>query len=410
MAPPPPPPMYDFKALTLEGKQQKGLVEADSAKGARLKLKKQGLMVTEVNERTASKPHGAGGITFFAGRVGAKEISLMTRQLASLIKANIPLVEALNAMVEQTETENLKVVLGQVRQDVNEGSSLAKAMTKHPRVFDNIFVNMVEAGESSGTLSLVLLRLADLKEAQTRLRSKIISGMTYPVLMICVALVLMVAIFTFVIPKLTKVFESMNKAVPMTTQALIWLSATITNYWYLIATGAFVGIWAFRRFINSKDGRPKWDAFKLRAPLFGPLVRMVAMTRFSSTMGTLLGSGVPILTAMAIARNLVDNAPIANAIELARENITEGQSIAEPLRRSGQFPPLVIHMIAIGEKTGELPDMLRNIAETYEEQVNARIDGMTALIEPAMIIGMGGMVGFIVMAVFIPLLDISNLK
>jgi general secretion pathway protein F len=166
----------------------------------------------------------------------------------------------------------------------------------------------------------------------------------------------------------------------------------------------------FFNYIRSARGRPKWDAFKLKSPVFGPLVRMVAMTRFSSTMGTLLGSGVPILTAMSIARNLVDNIPIAEAINKARENITEGQSIADPLRRSGEFPPMVIHMISIGEKTGELPDMLRNISENYEEQVTAKIEGMTALIEPAMIIGMGIVVGFIVIAVFVPLLDISNIQ
>jgi len=234
--------------------------------------------------------------------------------------------------------------------------------------------------------------------------------MTYPVLMMGVAMVLMVGIFTFVIPKLTKVFESMNKPVPPMTKMLMWTSGFVIDWWWLLLAVLVVGLMTFLNFIRSPSGRTKWDAFKLSAPVFGPLVRMIAMTRFSSTMGTLLGSGVPILTAMAIARNLVDNIPIADAISKARENITEGQSIAEPLKRSGEFPPMVIHMIAIGEKTGELPDMLRNISENYEEQVSARIDGMTALIEPPMIIGMGLVVGFIVMAVFVPLLDISNIK
>ncbi|MEN9722241.1 MAG: ral secretion pathway protein [Pseudomonadota bacterium] len=403
-------PIFDFKAFTPEGKAQKGIVEAESSKAARQKLKKQGLMVTEITEKSASKPTSAASVPFLGGRVSIKEIALMTRQLASLIKANIPLVEALNALVEQIEVEVLKVVLEKVRQDVNEGSSLAKALSAHPKVFDTIFVNMVEAGESSGTLSLVLLRLADLKEAQMRLRNKVVSGMTYPVLMMGVASLLMIGIFTFVIPKLTKVFESMNKAIPPTTKALMWLSGFVTEWWYLILLALFVGTSTFLSYIRSEAGRPKWDAFKLRSPVFGPLVRMVAMTRFASTMGTLLGSGVPILTAMSIAKNLVDNIPIANAITKARDNITEGQSIADPLKRSGEFPPVVIHMIAIGEKTGELPGMLKNIAETYEEQVTAKIEGMTALIEPAMIIGMGLVVGFIVMAVFVPLLDISNLK
>jgi len=269
---------------------------------------------------------------------------------------------------------------------------------------------MIEAGESSGTLSLVLLKLADLREAQMRLRQKITSAMMYPALMMGVAALLMVAIFTFVIPKLVTVFDSMNKPMPVQTKVLIFISDALINYWYVFLTLGILSSVGFARFIKSPNGKPKWDLFKLRAPLFGEVVRMIAVTRFASTMSTLLGSGVPILTAMSIAKNLVDNAPIANAIETARNNITEGQSIADPLRRSGMFPPLVIHMIAIGEKTGELPDMLKNVSNTYEEQVNARIEGMTSLLEPIMIIGMGGVVAFIVLSIFVPLLEISNLS
>lgn len=403
-------PIYDYKALALDGKNTRGVVEADSQKTARQKLKKQGLMVVEMIEKTAAKPTQGGGLPFIGNRVGVKDQSLMTRQLASLVKANIPLVDALNALVEQTEHPKLKVTLAQVRQDVNEGLSLAKAMGKHPKVFDNIFVNMVEAGESSGTLGLVLLRLADLKEAQMRLKSKVTSSMMYPCLMMAVAVVLVLGIFTFVIPKLAEVFDSMNVQMPLFTQILIWISDFLVSYWYAVfAVWFFIG-WTFVRYIYSAKGAPKWDAFKLKMVLFGPLVRMVAVERFARTMATLLGSGVPILTAMSIARNLVGNIPIANAIQSARDNITEGQSIAEPLRRSGEFPPLVIHMIAIGEKTGELPNMLQNIAETYEEQVTSRIEGMTSLIEPLMIIGMGLVVGMIVMAIFVPLLEISNVQ
>ena len=367
-------------------------------------------MVTEISEKSAAKPSSSSAVPFFGGRASVKDVALMTRQLASLVKANIPLVEALNALVEQTEHEVLKIVLEKVRQDVNEGSSLARALSAHPRVFDTIFINMVEAGESSGTLSLVLLRLADLKEAQMRLRNKIISSMTYPVLMLIVAAGIILALFAFVIPKMAKIFESMNKPMPPITKAIIWLSGIVIDWWPLILLVLVGGVTFFLKYIGSEAGRPKWDAFKLRSPVFGSLVRMIAMTRFSSTMSTLLGSGVPILTAMSIARNLVDNAPIANAITKARENITEGQSIADPLRKSGEFPPVVIHMISIGEKTGELPGMLKNVAETYEEQVSAKIDGITALIEPAMIIAMAFVVAIVVIAVFIPMLDMSNIR
>ena len=403
-------PIFDYKGINAQGKREKGIIEADTQKTARAKLKKQGLMVTEVIEKSAQNKSSAGGIPFLGNRIGGKEITLMTRQLASLVKANIPLVEALNGLVEQTDNERLKVVLAQVRQDVNEGSSLGKAVSLHPRAFDTIFVNMIEAGESSGTLGLVLLRLAELKEAQMRLKSKIISGMTYPVLMMAVAFFLMLAIFTFVIPKMANIFESMNKPMPATTRFLLSFSDIIVNYWFLFIGAGFAFFYFFRKWSTSPAGLPKWDAFKLRIPVVGILIRMVAVTRFSSTMATLLGSGVPILASMSIARNLVGSTPIANAISNARENITEGQSIADPLRRSGEFPPLMIHMIAIGEKTGELPEMLKNVAETYEEQVNSRIDAMTGLLEPLMIIGMGGAVGFIVMSVFMPLMDISNIN
>lgn len=403
-------PIFDYKAYNPAGKAVKGIIEAENQKAARAKLKKQSLMVTEIEEKTAAKPKAAGSINFFGTGVSSSETSMMTRQLASLVKANIPLVEALNALVDQTENQKLKVILSQVRQDVNEGSSLAKAVGVHSRVFDNIFVNMIEAGESSGTLGLVLLRLADLKEAQMRLRAKVISGMTYPALMLVVASSLMLGIFTFVIPKLTKIFESMNKPIPALTRFLMTVSDTIVNWWFLFAGAGFLIFVLFRRYINTPAGRKNWDIFKLKTPIVGGLVRMVAVTRFSRTMSTLLGSGVPILTSMSIARNLVDNVPIANAIAEARENITEGQSIAEPLRRSGEFPPMMIHMISIGEKTGELPDMLKNVAETYEEQVNTKIDSMTSLLEPLMIIFMGGAVGFIVMSVFMPLMEMMNLN
>jgi general secretion pathway protein F len=402
--------MYDYKALALDGRAAKGIVEAETQKAARAKLKKQGLMVTQILEKNSGKSQSGTQIPFMGGRVGTRDIALLTRQLASLVKANIPLVEALTAMIDQTENEKLKVILSKVRQDVNEGSSFAKAVAQHSKVFDTIFVNMIEAGESSGTLGVVLLRLADLKEAQMRLRSKIVGGATYPALMMVVSFALMLGIFTFVIPKLAKIFESMHKKMPPMTVFLIGVSDIITTWWPLIMITAFIALWIFRRWISSAKGRPKWDAFKLKLPVLGNLIRMIAMTRFSNTMATLLASNVPILTAMNIAKNLVGSGPIAQAIGDARENITEGQSIAEPLKRSGEFPPMMIHMIATGEKTGDVAGMFKNISEIYEEQVNTRIESMTSLLEPLMIIVMGGAVAVIVLAVFMPLMDMSNIN
>lgn len=404
------PPIFEYKALDPSGKNLKGVVEADSAKTARQKLKKQGLIVTDVSEKTAASAAKKTGVPFVSGRVGISDVAFMVRQLASLVKANIPLVDALTALVEQTEHDKLKVVLSQVRTDVNEGLSLGKATAKHPKAFDTVSINMIEAGESSGTLGLVLLRLADLKESQMRLRNKLFSSMMYPVLMMLTSFALVVYIMIKVIPQIASVFEGMDKELPMVTKVMINTSGFMVDWWWALIVGAFVGASSFARYISKGNGKAWWDRTKLKMPVFGMIFRLVAITRFANTMSTLLQSGVPILSSLNIAKNLVDNVPIANAIATARENITEGQSIADPLRRSGEFPPMVIHMISIGEKTGELPGMLKNVSDTYEEQVNVKIEGLSALLEPAMIIMMGGVVVTIVMAVLLPLMEMSNIN
>jgi len=403
--------IYEYRALDAAGKNIKGIIEADSVKTARAKLKKNNLYLTEINEKNAVMKAGAptsGGSIF--GRVKVADISLSTRQLASLIRASIPLVDALQALIEQTENDRMKVVLATVRADVNEGSSLAKAVSKHPKIFNNLFVNMIEAGESSGTLPLVLLRLADFLEAQVRLQNKVTSALMYPVLMMLASFGLLVGIFVGVIPKIVKIFESMNKPMPIQTQILLAISDFLINYWYLVIGLSVLGTFLFRRWKKSPSGRRSWDGFLLKLPIFGPLIRMVAVARFSNTLATLLTGGVPILTAMNIVKNIVTNTLISEAIVQARENVTEGQSIAEPLKRSRQFPPLVIHMIAIGEKTGELPQMLQSVSATYEEQVSVKIEGLTSLLEPAMIIFMGLVVGGIVASVFVPLIELNNIS
>ncbi len=402
--------MYEYKALDSSGKQIKGIIEADSSKTAKIKLKKNGLFLTEIHEKNLSRQSksGSGGGGIF-NRVKIADVSLATRQLASLVKAKIPLVDALSALIEQTEVDRLKVIFSNIRQDVNEGSSLAKALSKHPKAFNNIFVNMVEAGESSGNLELILLKLADFQESQVKLQGKILSAMMYPALMMLAACTLIFGIFMFVIPKIVGIFESMNKPMPLQTQIMIAISNFLQNYWWFVGSATVFAMMLFLRFIKTTNGRKKWDQFRLNLPVVGPLVRMIAVARFSSTMSTLLNGGVPILTAMNIVRNVVGNTLIAEAITAARENVTEGQSIAEPLKRSKQFPPLVIHMISIGEKTGELPQMLQNVTNTYEEQVAVKIDGLTSLLEPAMIIFMGVVVGGIVASIFVPLIQLNDI-
>ncbi len=412
--------LYEYKALDAAGKAVKGMVEADSVKTARTKLKKSGIFLTDISEKSSGggsnrdaagkiKTTSEGGFQLF-GRITLNDVSMFTRQMASLIKASITVVDALSALIDQTENERFKVVLSLVRQDVNEGASLGKALSKHPKVFNSVYINMVEAGEASGSLPIVLLRLADFQEGQVRLKNKVSSAMMYPVLMMVVAFLLIIGIFTFVMPKLAKIFTAMNKELPLQTKIMLAISDFLVNYWYIPLPTAIAAIWLFMSYISTKKGRRWWHGFLLRTPVLGKLIRMLAVARFANSLAAMLAGGVPILTAMNIVKNIVGNELIMEAISQARENVTEGQSIAEPLKRSQQFPPLVIHMIAIGEKTGELPQMLQNVSSTFEEQVTAKIDGLTALLEPAMIVGMGIVVALIVVSIFVPLLELNNLN
>jgi general secretion pathway protein F len=387
-------------------------IDSDSIKSAKQKVKKSGIVLLSIEEKSNAK-HGSTFAKLFptlagGGSVNLRLLAVTTRQFASLIKANIPLVEALAALIDQTEHVKLKSVLADIRQQVNEGISLKDALAKHPKIFQPIFVNMVESGEASGTLPLVLVRLAEFMEAQVRLRAKVSGAMTYPLIMAIVGGSLMMAIFTFVIPKIANVFKGMNKSLPWYTELVMNISNFFVNYWWALLIGIALSTTMIRRYVATEAGRIKKDRLMLKAPLFGEVVRMVAMSRFASTMSTLLNGGVPLVTAMGIVKAVVGNEIISAAIITARENITEGQSMSEPLRRSGEFPSLLLHMIAIGERTGELPNMLQMVSQNYEEQVNSKIERMTTMLEPLMIVFMGLTVGLIVMAVFMPLLDMQK--
>lgn len=402
-------PLFDYVGTDTIGKSARGSVEADSAKSARQRLKKNGVILISLTEqKLSSKKSEVVRSVFGRKSVPGQEMSLMTRQLASLVKANIPLVEAITAVMEQSEHPVLKTVLADIRQRVNEGSSLSKALAAHPHIFTAIFINMIDAGEASGTLPLVLVRLADFMESQQRLRGKILSAMTYPLLMVLIGGGLMLGLFTFVIPRIAKIFESLNKALPWYTELILSISNFLVSYWWLVIFGFLLLSFLLRVYVGTEAGRVRKDQLLLKLPIFGEIVRLVAISRFANTMSTLLNGGVPILHALTIAKAIVDNKILAKAIEDAQGNITEGQSVAGPLRRSGQFPPLMIHMIAIGERTGELPQMLTMVSATYEEQVSVKIDRMTGLLEPLMIVFMGLAVGVIIVAVFTPILQLQQ--
>ena len=399
-------PIFSYKGLDKTGKEIKATINTDSIISAKQKIKSMGVMLIDIKEKKAKE-----GVSFnFGKKVKVQDLALMTRQLATLVKAKIQIVEALAALQDQVDNEHLKVVLSEVKSDVNEGSSLAKSMSKHPKVFNNVYINMVEAGEASGTLEIVLLRLADFTEAQMKLKNKIQSAMTYPILMAFIGFGMMNVIFIFVIPKIAKVFTAMKKDLPLPTQISIGISHFMQHYWWALILGIIFSVWAFFKYINSKSGRRNWDGLVLKLPIFGVLVKMINVSRFCSTLATLLASGVPILTAMNIVKNLVPNVWMNQAIEKAKENISEGGSIATALKDSGHYPSMVTHMITLGERSGELESMLKIVSENYEEQVDSKISGLTSLLEPLMMVGMGLAVGFIVMAVVVPMMDMSSIK
>lgn len=407
-------PVFEYKGLTEAGKAIRGVKDADTAKTLRALLRKEGVFLTEVvSEKeagaSAAKSREVNVKKLFASRVSSTDLAIMTRQLAVLIGAGVALVEALTALQEQVEHERLKLIVSQVKTRVNEGSSLADAMAQHPKVFTTLYVNMIRAGESSGALDVVLVRLADFTESQARLKSKIVGTLTYPVIMIVISMVILAVLLTVVVPKVTKIFEDNKLTLPLTTRTLIGLSSFAREYWWLLIVMSALFVWLFLRWKKTEAGRTRWDRLTLTLPVFGSLIRMIAIARFSRTLATLLKSGVPLLSAMDIVRNIVDNKVLSGIIESSRDSIREGESIAAPLKRSGEFPPLVYHMIAIGERSGQLEEMLVNVANAYETQVDVRIAALTSLLEPVMIVTMGGGVAFVVFSILMPILQLNTM-
>ena len=462
--------VFEYRGLvSATGKQVRGVRDADNAKVLRAVLKREGVMLTAASEEAAARKAGSRNIDFgaFFRRVNVGDVAMMTRQLATLVTAGIPLVEAVAALTEQVEKHELKRALTQVRDRLNEGTALAKALEPHPKIFPNLYVNMVAAGEASGTLEQVLTRLADFMEGQSKLRGKVGAALAYPALMLVIGTVLISIMMVVVVPKVTSIFASMDHALPWYTALLIDVSAAVGSDQmlgfvammgliniarkalavekdgkarrspvytavslvalagvtgvgfmvesvtaYLVGLGiGLVAALALARFLNYLDtpaGKIRKDGFMLKVPIFGGLLRMLAVSRFARTLATLLQSGVPLLKAMEIVKNVLENAKLEKVIEEATGSIREGQSIAEPLKRSGDFPPIVTHMIAVGEKSGQLEQMLENVSRAYDVQVETRVQALTSLLEPLMIVVMGGAVGFIAFAILMPLIQMND--
>ena len=400
--------IFVYQGMDSSGRMVKANITAESIGQAKSKLSAQKIMLTSIMEQKSGA--ASTNSVSFGGGVDIESLAIMTRQLATLVRAKFQIVDALGALVDQTENARMKIVLSEVRQKVNEGSSLASALTGYPKIFDNVYINMVEAGEQSGTLEIVLLRLADFTTARMKLKSKIKSALAYPVIIGAIGSVMFGFILAFVIPKLAKVFVSMKKELPWTTKLCIALSDFFVNYWYLAIATPFVLYIAFRRYINTPGGRERWDRWLLRVPIAGTLVTMINVSRFCSTLATLLSSGVPILTSMRIVKNLVANVHMQRAVEQCGEQVREGGSMSRPLAESGFFPPLVTHMVALGERSGELGPMLEIVSESYEEQVDNRLNGLTATLEPVIMVFMFLILAFILFSVVTPMMELNKIK
>lgn len=403
-------PVFDYEGITKAGKNVKGVRDADSPRALRTALAREGILLTEVTPAAEAAEKRRREVDFrqILRRVSPLDIAVATRQLATLTRASIPLVEALSALIEQTEQPDLKSTLTTVRERVNEGTSFADALREHPKFFSDLFVNMVHAGEQAGTLEQVLERLAEFTEQQVRLKNKIVAAMAYPGFMMVVGSFMVWIMLVVVVPKVMHIFESFDQVLPWYTRVLIFVSTFLQGYWWLLLGLLIVGIWGFTAWKKRPKGRATWDGMKLRAPIFGNIARMIAISRFSRTLSTLLSAGVPIMKALDITKHVLGNVQLMDIVEEARISIREGESIAEPLKRSGKFDAIVTHMIAIGEKSGQLEEMLMTVADSYDAQVDAKVATLTALLEPIMIIFMGGTSGAIIMAILSPLMRMNQ--
>jgi general secretion pathway protein F len=403
--------VYAYKGIDARGKSVKGTRDADSPKALRTVLKRDGVLATEILEQSEAARKAGRDIDFgrMFRRVSPMDVAIATRQLSVLLRSGVPLVEALSALIEQLDQPELKTAFTETRNQVNEGSTLADALKAHPKIFLTLYVNMVAAGEASGTLEEVLGRLADFLDDQTRLQSKVRGALAYPIVMAVVVVLILFLMMSVVVPKVTAIFQNFNQTLPWYTSLLIWVSNVFSNYWWLLAALIGGGIYWFRRWQATEEGRRKWDLFVLEVPLFGPLLIMVAVSRFARTLATLLASGVPVLTAMDITRNVLGNTELMRVVEEARASVREGEGIAKPLRQAGRFPPIVTHMIAVGERTGQLEEMLMHVADAYDQQIEVRVGVVTSILEPLLIVVMGAVVGGIAFAILMPLLQLNEM-
>jgi general secretion pathway protein F len=407
-------PVFSYKAFKESGDVAAGVIDADSPRDARSKLRNQNLHVTSLETVVQGAEAEKKGKKFkfmprLGGRKRAVEIALVTRQLATLLSAGTPLNEALRAIVEQAETTRIQALIRDVRERIGQGTSFADSLANHPAYFSDLYVNMVRSGEASGALDQILSKLADYLYQQNRLAGRITAALTYPMVMVVVGLGVVTFLLGVVVPRILEVLEKQKIAMPLPTEILVFCTGIVRGYWPLFILLGIAGWIGFKLFVATEHGRFAWDGFVLRMPILGELFRKNAISRFAATLSTLLQSGLPVMEALAITQKVLGNVVLAQVIEKVRGRVMEGSDISAPLKQSKLFPPVVAYMVAIGEESGQLEQMLSKVAKAYDEEIELTTQKVTSLIEPLMIVCMAVVVGFIVLAVLLPILDLSNM-
>jgi general secretion pathway protein F len=403
-------PVFAYRGLAPDGRQINGVIDADSPRNARGKLRDLGVFPTELSpERNARTRAARQWLPAIGRRIPAPELSLLTRQLSALLGAGVQLVDALGALSDQTARAMTKRILSQVRESVREGSSLADAMATHPDTFSDLYVGMVRAGEAAGALEAVLDRLAEYSERQSEFVSKVRGALTYPAIMMCVGVLIMGFLVSYVVPQVATIFEQQHAVLPLMTRILIGLSDFLAEYWLallIILVAAVAGIVAG---LATTAGRRIYDTWLLRLPYIGPTVIRVICARFARTLATLLKSGVQLLPSLTAVKRVVTNGLLAEAVEQSRESIREGHGMGQTLERSGLFPPLLVAMIKVGERSGDLEQMLERVADNYEREVESSLRQMTTVLEPLMTLVMAALILFMMLAVLLPIFQLNQL-
>jgi general secretion pathway protein F len=406
-------PVYDYSALDAKGKTVTGIIDADGTVAARQKIRAAGHYPVKLKEvkdgATEKRERSSFSLSHHFTRISAAEVAIMTRQLATLIGAGFPLVSALEALMAQFPGPSLKKMVAKIKDAVVEGTSFADALNGFPSVFSDVYVNMVRVGESSGTLEIVLTRLADITEKQEELKSRVITALIYPIIMLIVGILIMILLFIFVIPNITSIFNDINQELPLPTQLLIDTSDLFKGYWWLLLIFTIGLLFGLRAMRKSVKGRYWMDRKVLPMPLVGPIAGKIATARFARTMGSLLDNGVSMLPAMDIVKNVVGNMRIAEIISDAAADVGKGQALHKSLDTGDVFPPIAIQMVMVGEQSGNLEEMLTKVAEMFEREVETSVMRLTAMLEPIMVLVMAGGSLFVMLSIFLPILEMGNL-